>query len=359
MGVVQQLLGEGEGLVEQLGSLGGERTGDVGDDGVDGLGDLLDAVDDGFLGHAEGAEHLLLDGLGDVCDRHVANYTKRLLTESRHGAQDFGPSSSTVTAVPLRRTAAVAALLVSLAACGGGGGSHTQPSSTTSATGVTSSVAGNSSSPTAAGTSGPPRTYDHVVWIWMENHGYRQVIGNSSAPYETSLARQFGSATNYRSVGSPSLPNYIGATSGSTQGISDDDSPSSHALTVDNIFRQVRASGRTERSFQESMPTNCTLSSVDPYAVKHNPAAYYTGADDRAACRNDDVPFSAELPSGPLPTFAFVTPNLCNDTHDCSVATGDAWLKKFVPPLLDRPEYRAGTTAVIVMWDEDDPMPNI
>jgi phospholipase C len=255
--------------------------------------------------------------------------------------------------MPLRRTGAAALLL--LAACGGGG-NHTKASTTTAST---PAPAPASSSSTPVGTPSPPKNYEHVVWVWMENHGYSQVIGNSAAPYETALAHQFGTATNYRSVGSPSLPNYIGATSGSTQGISDDDSPSSHALTVDNIFRQVRASGRTERSFQESMPTNCTLSSVDPYAVKHNPAAYYTGADDRAACRNDDVPFSGTLRSGPLPTFSFVTPNLCNDTHDCSVSTGDAWLKKFLPPLLDSPEYRAGTTAVIVMWDEDDPMPNI
>src|SRR5207248_2114394 len=80
--VVEQLLGEGEGLVEQLGCLGGERTGDVGEDRIDGLGHPLDAVDDSLLSDGEGAEHLLLDGLGDIGDRHVANYTKRLLTES-------------------------------------------------------------------------------------------------------------------------------------------------------------------------------------------------------------------------------------------------------------------------------------
>jgi acid phosphatase len=28
-----------------------------------------------------------------------------------------------------------------------------------------------------------------------------------------------------------------------------------------------------------------------------------------------------------LPTVSFVTPNMCNDMHDCSMATGDGWLK--------------------------------
>src|SRR5436309_10584767 len=30
---------------------------------------------------------------------------------------------------------------------------------------------------------GPPTTYAHVVWVWMENHSYSQIIGSSSAPY--------------------------------------------------------------------------------------------------------------------------------------------------------------------------------
>ena len=193
----------------------------------------------------------------------------------------------------------------------------------------------------------------------MENHSYGQVIGSSSAPYETALAHQFGTATHYASVGSPSLPNYIGATSGSSQGIADDAGPQTHALTVDNIFRQVRATGGTERSFEESMPVNCSDSAVDTYAVKHNPAAYYVGGDDRTACKADDVPFSGTLPSGPLPTFSFVTPNLCDDTHDCSVAAGDSWLKGFLPPLLAGADYKAGHTAVFVIWDEYTPMPDV
>jgi hypothetical protein len=247
--------------------------------------------------------------------------------------------------VPVRAFIVFFVAAAVLAACGGGSSTKVSPTTAAATTTQTSSPSG--------------RNYDHVVWVWMENHTYRQVIGNSAAPYETALAHQFGTATNYASVGSPSLPNYIGATSGSTQAIADDGSPASHPLTVDNLFRQVRAAGGTERSFQESMPANCLLGAVDPYAVKHNPAAYYTGGDDRAACRSDDVPFSGTLPSGTLPRFSFVTPNLCNDTHDCSVAAGDAWLKSFLPPLLAGADYRAGTTVIFVVWDEYTPMPNI
>jgi hypothetical protein len=207
----------------------------------------------------------------------------------------------------------------------------------------------------------PPATYGHVVWIWMENHSYGSVIGSSHAPYQTQLARQCGTATHYATVGSPSLPNYLGATAGTTFGIGDDNGPGSHALTADNLFRQVRAAGGTERSYEESMPANCALSSGGEYAVKHNPAAYYQGGGDRSACQADDVPMTqllADLAAGRLPTFAFLTPNLCDDTHDCSVATGDAWLAGWVPKLLASAEYRAGSMAIVVVYDEYTPVPN-
>jgi hypothetical protein len=197
----------------------------------------------------------------------------------------------------------------------------------------------------------------------MENHQWRQVLGNpGSAPYETNLARRCGTATSYASVGSPSLPNYLGATSGQTWGIHDDGDPASHPLAVDNLFRQVRTAGGTERSYEESMTTSCQATAAGAYAPKHNPAAYYTGAGDRAACQADDARIdhlSADLAADNLPTFAFVTPNLCDDTHDCGVATGDAWLAQWVPKLLASPSYQNGSTALFVIWDEYTPMPNV
>lgn len=206
------------------------------------------------------------------------------------------------------------------------------------------------------------------MWIFMENHTYGQVIGSAEAPFETALAHRCGTATHYTGVGSPSLPNYIGATSGDTQGIHDDAGPASHPLTVDNLFRQVRASGRRAASYQEAMPGTCALNPKGDYAVKHNPAAYYTGGDDRAACSaGEDVALGT--PAGgaladaidhdSLPAFSFITPNLCNDTHDCGVATGDQWLERWVSKLVGSAAYRSGSTAIFVAWDEYTPMPSI
>jgi hypothetical protein len=201
-----------------------------------------------------------------------------------------------------------------------------------------------------------------VVWIFMENHSWGEVIGNPAAPYLGGLARQCGTDTDYAVVGSPSLPNYLGATSGSTQGVTDDGDPSTHSFGVDNLFRQVRAAGGTERSFDESMPAPCRLVSAGSYAAKHNPAVYYVGGSDRPACQADDLPLTAFLPvlaGGQLPTFTAITPNICDDMHDCSVATGDQWLATWVPRILATASYRSGTTALFIIWDEPTPVANV
>ena len=57
-----------------------------------------------------------------------------------------------------------------------------------------------------------------------------------------------------------------------------------------------------------------------------------------------------DLAARRLPDFSLVVPNLCHDMHDCSVATGDAWLKAHVVPLLRSPRLRGGT--VFVVFDE-------
>ena len=64
--------------------------------------------------------------------------------------------------------------------------------------------------------------------------------------------------------------------------------------------------------------------------------------------------FLTALTNDTLPAFSFVTPNLCNDTHDCPVATGDAWLQSWFAKILASPSYLSGRTVVFLTWDEDD-----
>jgi hypothetical protein len=194
----------------------------------------------------------------------------------------------------------------------------------------------------------PPARYDHVVWVVMENHAYSQIVGSRKAPYLNRLASRCGVATGFSAETHPSLPNYIAMTSGATQGVGDDDGPGSHALDVPSIFSQLGPRGW--RSLQESMPSRCARDDDGDYAVRHNPAVYYTGL--RGACHRNDVPLGARPDL--RARFTFVVPNLCHDMHDCSVSAGDAWLKGFLPKVFSTPHYRAGRTAVFLTWDEDD-----
>jgi phospholipase C len=193
----------------------------------------------------------------------------------------------------------------------------------------------------------------------MENKSYDDVVGSAAAPFANRLAKACGLATDYHALTHPSLPNYIGATSGATHGIVDDGPPVAHPLRVPSIYSQVDAAGKTWREYEESAPGRCPLASSGRYAVKHDPAPYYRGI--RRECALGDVPLGttargslrADLANGTLPAFSFVTPNLCDDTHDCGVATGDAWLQSWFERILSSPDYRAGDTVVFLTWDED------
>jgi len=66
----------------------------------------------------------------------------------------------------------------------------------------------------------PPPLWEHVVWIWFENHGYDEIIGSSDAPFlNRTLVAGCGLATNAHNETHPSLPNYIAATSGLPPGV--------------------------------------------------------------------------------------------------------------------------------------------
>ena len=188
----------------------------------------------------------------------------------------------------------------------------------------------------------------------MENKPYGSVIGSKVAPYENELAKECGLATDYRAITHPSLPNYLAATGGSTFGVTDDAGPSSHPISGPSLFQQLTQANSSWRAYDESMPTACDLNPSGRYAVKHNPAVYYTAV--RTQCAVDDVPLeghlSQDIATGNLPSFAFVTPNLCDDTHDCSVQTGDTWLATWIPRIVAGPNYRTGNTLIVLTWDE-------
>jgi len=190
----------------------------------------------------------------------------------------------------------------------------------------------------------------------MENKDYGSIVGSSAAPYLNSLIARYGLATNLDAEAHPSEPNYIALTSGGLQGT---DSDGTYNLAVPNLFDQVEASGRTWHVYAQGYPGNCYKGSLSAgvvdgtgaageYVRKHNPAISYTSiSGNPTECANITKlagfdPAAAD--------FEMIVPNLINDMHSSSTEAGDAFLKAFVPQIVDSPAF-AGSV-LFITWDE-------
>jgi hypothetical protein len=107
------------------------------------------------------------------------------------------------------------------------------------------------------------------------------------------------------------------------------------------------------RAYLEDYPGHCFAGAgAGEYAKKHAPFLYFDDVvRSPSRCRNV-VGFGAlasDLRHGKLPRFIWITPNLCDDMHDCGVATGDRFLARTVPPLL----RELGPHGFLILtWDE-------
>jgi hypothetical protein len=243
------------------------------------------------------------------------------------------------------------AVVVALAACGAQTFGPAAPSDP---------VAGSRSRGRVCTGAAAPARYDHVVVVVMENKTWSGVL-DGQGPWLTARKNECTTATNYQQAGSPSRPNYIALTAGATYGCegSNSDPPGGCTPPSPSVFKQVIDAGGTAKNYLGGAQSACDLTSGGTYAVKHAPWPYF--ADERALCAANApaVGSSGFLDPKHLPTLAFVSPDLCDDTHDCSVAVGDAYLQKLLTPILTSATYRSGRTAVIVTYDEFTPLPNV
>ncbi|MFD3588592.1 alkaline phosphatase family protein [Streptomyces sp. NPDC058683] len=167
-------------------------------------------------------------------------------------------------------------------------------------------------------------TPDHVIVVVFENHAYSQVIGSSSAPYINSLATGGANLTQMYAETHPSQPNYFALFSGATQGITDDGCYTAGFSSAANLASEQLAAGRTWASYNETLPSQgSTTCSSGTYARKHNPWFGFSNVPTSTAKTFTQFPTDYTT----LPQLSFVVPNLCSDMHDCSVSTGDTWLK--------------------------------
>jgi hypothetical protein len=189
-----------------------------------------------------------------------------------------------------------------------------------------------------------PAQLPHVFVVVMENTGLARAL--TSKPI-SSLASRYLLATEYSAVARPSLPNYLAMTSGSTWDVTDN---GYYSLPETGIGAQLDGAGIPWRAYTEGLTEAGCHRSPYPYALKHNPFAYYGGR-----CPASVVPLEAleaDL-GGDTPRLVWITPGLCHDGHDCALDVAGAWLSSLVDRITASRAW-AEDGVLFVVWDEGD-----
>src|SRR5437660_197354 len=208
----------------------------------------------------------------------------------------------------LRPQALVAALLVALAACAVPP-APVQRGSALAAPAVRHRAA-----------AGP--SVRRVAVLVMENREYGQVIGNPAAPFVNRLAGRSALATRSFAASHPSLPNYLALLGGSTFGISSD--CTSCYVHAANLVDQLERHGISWRAYMQGLPSVCDpIALSGRYAKKHDPFLYFDSIRNVPSRCANVVSFRRlhiDVSNGTLPSFVWITPDLCNDGHDCTTS---------------------------------------
>jgi len=203
----------------------------------------------------------------------------------------------------------------------------------------------------------PSVRFGHVFIVVEENANFGDVIANPALPYLNALANQYALAANYFANAHPSIPNYFELTTGQILTLIDASTPRTFPVDSENVVRDLLAAGKSWKSYAEDIPSvGYTGGDSGRYAVRHNPLAYFTDVQNDTKQVQNLVPFSqfaTDLNTANLPNFSFIVPNLCNDAHDCSLATSDAWLKANIDPLIQSPLFQKDGL-LIILFDEAD-----
>jgi hypothetical protein len=216
------------------------------------------------------------------------------------------------------------------------------------------------------------KNFQHVFIIMMENTGFDTLIGNPNAPFINAAAANNGLANNYFGVTHPSQPNYIAATSGSTNGVVDDNDTT---VNVANIVDQLEANRKTWKAYMQSYSL-CTTPldhacGNQLYERKHNPFISYQDVQSnpaRVANILDFSQFATDLASGNVADYTWISPDQCHDMHgrastpddpcdfsqiQALIAAGDSFLLNTANAIMNSRAW-TGNSVIFMVWDESD-----
>ena len=269
-------------------------------------------------------------------------------------------------------------------------------------TGGTGTVA-TSGAVRAAGTSAYVPRIRHVFVVNIENKGYDETWRTgSAAPYlAKTLRRQGVLMDHYYGTAHNSQPNYVAQVSG--QGPNPDMQSDCQVFStftqtgtaapgqaqgrgcvfpehVASLPTQMSRHGLSWRGYMEDLGRPCQhparetrdetqqATARSQYATRHDPFVYFSSIIDRPTyCKRHVVPLDRlrrDLRTvRHTRNLTYITPDLCHDGHDATCADGgpgglravNAWMKRWVPRILDSPAFRRNGLLVITADESDGP----
>ena len=210
--------------------------------------------------------------------------------------------------------------------------------------------------------------FSHILIIMMENKGIYNICARSpppcngpSTPYMSQLANSYGIASQYTSLGHPSLPDYVGPLGGNTYGCIDSCSP----VAYPNLVDRLETAGLTWKAYMEDYTGGCNGTYGGLSTPDHNGFIHFQDiVNNTTRCNrivdpgvSDGVLLSDLSSNTTAPNYMWLTPNDCHNMRNTCAGqpqTGDNYLAGLVPQILNSTVFKTTNAALVITFDEGE-----
>lgn len=232
-------------------------------------------------------------------------------------------------------------------------------------------AAPSASTPSASTPAAVQSSAHHIFIMSEENQSYSSVIGNTSQmPYINSLLAKGTLWSNYYSNAHGSMLSYIESLSGQTFQCNGNDCSLSYPITGPSLMDLMNAKGMAWKGYFDGLSScgqlapqstnwiiNPDSNGAQNYYQRHTGFPWYAvGSATIATCKaggNGWWPMSqltTDLANKSFGYLNWITPDGTSDGHDGSLQQLDAFLAKWLPPLLASSYFQPGGDGILIIW---------
>ncbi|QPG67471.1 alkaline phosphatase family protein [Mycolicibacterium mucogenicum] len=228
----------------------------------------------------------------------------------------------------------------------------------------------------------PPKStvgaLDHIFMVYLENKGYKDIVGSANAPYLNSLIDTYGVATDYHALTHPSDPNYYPILGGSDFGLSYN--CATNCIDATNLADRIESAGKTWAGYAQGMSAAGPYVSTSGYAPDQLPFLAYSDIYNNQARATAHLHPLTQMAtdlssSATTPNFVWFAANEANNgegpldfpggylnyigalltNHQYNVKAADQFAQQTIPTILNSAVWNDPTqkSAIVVTFDED------